>query len=73
MMMTVAPEIEARIREKIESGEFERTDALLNGALRLLDRHKADQERLQRRPYMKGSRGHSRRLRASRGIKAWLA
>ena len=48
MVMTVAPEIEARIREKVESGEFESADALLNEALRLLDLHKEEQEQLQR-------------------------
>jgi putative addiction module CopG family antidote len=48
MVMTVAPEIEARIREKVESGQYESTDALMGTALRLLDLHEKEQEKLER-------------------------
>ena len=48
MALSVAPENEARIRELVESGQFESTDALNAEALRLLDLHAQNQEKLER-------------------------
>ena len=48
MALHVAPETETKIRELVESGQFESTDALLNEALRLLDLHAQNQVKLER-------------------------
>lgn len=48
MALSVAPENEAKIRDLVESGRFESTDAFIEEALRLLDRHNEEQEKLHR-------------------------
>jgi len=46
--ISVAAEFEAKIREKVESGQYESTDAVLAEALRLLDQHEQNQETIER-------------------------
>lgn len=46
--ITVAAEYGAKIRAKVESGQYESTDALLAEALRLLDWHEQELKKLER-------------------------
>ncbi len=48
MAISVTSEVEAKIREKVESGQYESTDAVIAEGLRLLDLHEQNLEKLER-------------------------